>query len=75
MSTRAELLAGRPLEDYRTGPDDRYDLHVPWLPYIGMPDYVADSRGDQVMSRASPFLILVLGSGFVQLLAAAWCTG
>jgi ubiquinone/menaquinone biosynthesis C-methylase UbiE len=66
-----ESLAGRPLEDYRTGPDDRYDRTVPWLPYIGMPEYIEQVLAEIGDVTGKSVLDLGTGSGFLAALLAA----
>jgi SAM-dependent methyltransferase len=64
-------LGDCPPEYYVTGPDDRYDRTVPWLPYIGMPAYiecVLAEIGDVSEKRV---LDLGTGSGFLATLLAA----
>ena len=64
-------LGGHPPEDYRTGPDDRYDRTVPWLPYIGMPAYVERVLQEIGDVSGKSVLDLGTGSGFLAALLAA----
>ena len=64
-------LGGRPLADYLTGPDDRYDRTVPWLPYIGMPDYIDCMLAELGDVSGKAILDLGTGSGFLATLLAA----
>lgn len=64
-------LNGHPPEDYFTGPDDRYDRTVPWLPYIGMPAYIDRLLAEIGEVSGKSVLDLGTGSGFLAALLAA----
>ena len=64
-------LGGHPPEDYVTGPDDRYDRTMPWLPYIGMPAYVDRVLAEVGEVSGKSVLDLGTGSGFLAALLAA----
>ena len=58
-------------EDFRTGPNDRHDRTVPWLPYIGMPAYIERLLLEIGDVSGKPVLDLGTGSGFLAALLAA----
>jgi ubiquinone/menaquinone biosynthesis C-methylase UbiE len=65
------LLRQRPIADYVTGPDDRYDRTVPWLPYFDMPKYVDTMLAEIGDVTGKQVLDLGTGSGFLAALLAA----
>jgi len=60
-----------PPEDYLTGPEDRYDRTVPWLPYIGMPAYIDRVLAELGDVSGKSVLDLGTGNGFLAALLAA----
>lgn len=64
-------LSGLPEDDFRTGPDDRYDRTVPWLPYLGMPKYVDCVLKELGDVSGKAILDLGTGNGFLASLLAA----
>ena len=64
-------LGGHRPEDYLTGPDDRYDRTVPWLPYLGMPAYVDRALAELGEISGKSVLDLGTGNGFLAALLAA----
>ncbi len=64
-------LAGFPEDDFRTGPDDRYDRTVAWLPYLGMPEYIDCVLKELGDVAGKSILDLGTGNGFLASLLAA----
>ena len=67
----ADALRNLPLADYVTGPDDRYDRTIVWLPYFDMPKYVDHMLAQVGDVQGRRVLDLGTGSGFLACLMAA----